>query len=486
MIDILLFQPAVESDTGFYYSAISNGLMALGMYLKSQSVNARIVHFNGANSLEQRVKEKVRQHRPRIVGVNLTWHTHAYQGLEIASYVKEENDGIGIVFGGYTSGFFDGDILETSKKYGVSDALVIRGDAEEPFLEFIKTGEFPNTNTSFMRGGTLVKNPITYVQDELPKVRLDYSVTELVENWEDYLKRGGIRTSVPGIEGKVGHNVGSGEFDLYIGKGCRNACVYCGGGREAHKLLAGRIEISYRDPNDVVVDITQLERDDVKILYMDFDPHPRRTFYRELLEIMNPCSMGTMFSAWSGPLDERLLDLFEEKFQGGVEIVISPDTGSERLRQELIERGHGKTPFYTNKQLIGFFRELQRRNFKAMCYFITGLPWENSEDKRETQELARTLRNEFPTLFRKSHDPRIERNLCAPPMYTEPASPISVNPDKFDMILSRRNFDDYSTNSANPKQNPLGVHHKKFSSEDEVLKQSCELTKIVIGDDKNG
>lgn len=39
MTDVLLFQPSVESNTGLYYSAISNGLVALGMYLKSQSVD---------------------------------------------------------------------------------------------------------------------------------------------------------------------------------------------------------------------------------------------------------------------------------------------------------------------------------------------------------------------------------------------------------------------------------------------------------------
>jgi len=419
-MDILFFQPAVISDGRVSYSAISNGLIALGMYLKQNGYESRICHFNGTKKLEDFVEEKIREYNPKYIGVNLTWHMHCDSAIRIAQHARTLNPNIPVVFGGFTASYFDREIL---KHVGIEDLSIIRGDAEEPLLEFIKTGRTPNSNTSFVKDKKIIRNHLTYVQAELPRVRLYYPVTELVDRWEVYLERNQIRTSVPSLEDKVGHNTAMGEFHLYVGKGCRNNCCYCGGGRDAHKIISGRNKIQFRDVEDVKADIEQLVIDSVKTFYIDFDPYPEREFYLSLLKRLSPQNARLMFSAWCGPVSSEMLDLIDKKFNGA-EIVISPETGSEKLRKELISRGYGKPPFYSNNNLLEFFGQLQERGFRAMCHFISGIPEETEEDRRATLDLAKEVKRRYSNVFTKDYDLAIERNLCAPPLYIEPCSPL--------------------------------------------------------------
>ena len=488
MIDILLFQPAIITREKISFGVISNGLIALGLYLKQKRLRVKICHFNGCTkTLGAFVQQKILQYKPKSVGINLTWHTHCYQALKIAEAVKSVNKNIKVCLGGFTASFFDKEILDFVQQESIFKNInpyidcIIRGDGEKPLFEFITKKRIPKANTSYIdKNGNFLRNPLAYTPKKLPSVRLKWELNKFIDNWQNYIQRGGIRTSVPGVENKVGHNVDKGEFHLYVGKGCRNNCCYCGGGRDVQKLLFRRNYPIFRQLNDVIYDINQLSKNNVKTVYIDFDPDPSRKYYKKLFKKINKQNLNLIFSAWSGPIESNLLTEMDKIFNK-VEIIISSETGSERLRKELLRRGFGKVPFYTNQQLVKFLEELKKKGFKAMVYFISGLPWETEKDWKETIKFGKKLSKDYQMLFVKSYDTIITRNLCAPPLYIEPGSPIYTNPDKFQMCLSRKFFKDYVSNSRRPDPDSfLGVYRCKFGSEKNVINNTKKFKVVVI------
>ncbi len=488
MIDILLFQPALITREKISFSAISNGLIALALYLKQKGLKVKICHFNGwTRSLEEFVQKKIFQYKPKNIGINLTWHTHCYQALKIAETAKNINKKIKVCLGGFTASFFDKEILDFVQQDSKSKSInpyvdcIIRGDGEKPLFKFVTEKKIPQMNTSYInKNGDFVKNSLIYTQKKLPSVGLKWRLDKLIDNWKNYIQRGGIRTSVPGVENKVGHNIDKGEFHLYVGKGCRNNCCYCGGGRDIQKLLFRRNYPIFRPLNDVIYDINQLSKNNVKTVYIDFDPDSSRKYYKKLFKKLDKKNLNLIFSALSGPIESSLLAEMDRIFNK-VEIIISSETGSERLRKELLRRGFGKAPFYTNQQLVKFLEELKKKGFKAMVYFISGLPWETEKDWGETLKFGKKLSKNYQMLFVKSYDTIISRNLCAPPLYIEPGSPIYTNPDKFQMCLGRKSFKDYVNDSRCPNPNSfLGVYRYKFGSEKNVINNTKKFGIAVI------
>ncbi|MBI4181457.1 MAG: cobalamin B12-binding domain-containing protein [Candidatus Aenigmarchaeota archaeon] len=488
-MSVLLLQPAVLSRTGGRFGAIANGLMALGMYLRERGQEVHICHLNGyRGEIGEFVREKLNAYAPEAVGVNLTWHTHCSTALEMVAAVRRHSPDLPVFLGGYTASLFDEQILTwaAARAPAYLPTAIIRGDGEETFERYLRDHELPEVGVSYLGStGQFIRRPLRTPAEALPRVRLPRPVTDFVDDWPQYLQRGGIRTSVPGIEGMVGHDIGKGEVDIYLGKGCRNNCVYCGGSRDAHRLLSGRKRVAFREPTDVVEDMVALVEAGAGRLYLDFDPDPSRSFYHEIFRGLSPLEADIMFSAWSGPLPGDLLDAMAGA-SSGVEVVISPDSGSERLRRELISRGHGKPPFYSNAELEAFFGELARRGMAGMCYFITGLPWETEQDREETIALGRRLAERYPGVFAKEYDARPDRNLAGPPLYLEPGSPIHLNPAEFGMQITRSSFADFEAASRETGDDVLGVFHERYPNEQAVLSQSRALTESVHGREEHG
>ncbi|MFH1721746.1 MAG: cobalamin-dependent protein [Candidatus Altiarchaeota archaeon] len=487
-MEVLLFQPPLETKKGFSFAAISQGLIALGLYLQKHGVDVKIVHFNGSKTnLKKRVEEKINEYRPRYVGINLNWHVHCASALKIAEKTKQVDDSIKTVFGGFTASVFDKEIFSylenkssLEKKKPFVD-VIIRGDGERPFLDFVKSGKIPRENTTFVSdNGKKIRHSLGYVQERIPDVGFGSAIDEFIDDWKSYVLRKGLRTAIMGKEETTSHNSWRGEFHLNIGKGCPNNCCYCGGGRDIQKRIFGRTKCLFRSVDRVNQDIIWLAENGVKTVYLDFDPDPGRNFYHTLFSEMDKSNLNLIFSAWSGPLDDHLLGRMNRIFEG-VEVVISPESGSERQRRLLLRRGYGK-PYYPNDKLVEFFKKLDSYGNKAMCYFISGLPWGTKEDFNKTLILGAYLASKFPSLFLKEYDARISGNLCAPPLYVEPGCPISRAPDVFGMKVYRKTFEDYLKNCINDNSSPLlGAHNSRNVGEEEVIDSSTRFREVVEG-----
>ena len=308
-MDVLLFQPASEWYGQRVFSTISNGLFAVAMFLGDQGLDVKICHFVASEPTNKVVKSYIEQYNPEVVGINLSWHIHCAQALQVARLVKQCNNRINVVVGGMTASRFYSEILEyikfesDHKKTEPWVDLIVKGDGEKPLAEYLQKGKAPEYNVSFINSkGKIVHKPMSYVQKTIPRTKLK-DPRQIVDNWDDYLNRDCVRTSVPGLEDELGHQRGKSEIDLYIGKGCANNCSYCGGCASAHKLSFRRIGVLFRHIDDVVSDILSLEKAGVNTIYADFDPDPSRTFYWKLfreLSSIGQRDLNLMFSCWSG------------------------------------------------------------------------------------------------------------------------------------------------------------------------------------------
>lgn len=481
---VMLFQPAVPGESGYRFGAIANGLIALAIRCMESRQDVRICHLNGSRSdIPAFVRSKLARFQPELVGINLTWHLHCAQALDMVAACNRVAPGMTVLLGGPTASLFAEDLIRWAAKRGRDwiPSYVVCGDGEPPIDEFLHSTRRPQWNVCYMDAtGAVLRTPVRTADPHQLRGHLPFNVSELIDDWPLYLSRRGVRTSVPGVESRVGHYISPDEVDVYVGRGCRNNCVYCGGGRDAQRITMGRCTYSFRDPGEVRADVLALANSGAKRVYFDFDPDPSRAFYRKLFSELGPVRAAVMFSAWSGPLDCDLLESMRRCFET-VEVVISPDTGSERLRRELIGRGYGRVPFYSNSELDCFFRELASRGFHAMCYFTCGLPWETKADRTATLQFARQLKRSHPMLFVKSYDPRADRNLTSPPLYLEPASPLHLSPDDFGVRIHRRTFAEFEEDSAGKSGHPLGVHSKQYAYERDVLSRSLEFSQYVHG-----
>jgi radical SAM superfamily enzyme YgiQ (UPF0313 family) len=168
-----------------------------------------------------------------LILIDLHWYEHSFGALEVAGICKKVMPEVPVVLGGLTATWFAKEILEN---FPAVD-FIIRGDAEKPLYQLVnqilsKEMKFTRVpNLCYKDSGKIVENPLTYTAAPEDLDKLDFVNLDFLHNQQLYYK------------------YQSAEFDLVtshwlcIGRGCKIDCSFCGGGRNAHKILANRDNI---------------------------------------------------------------------------------------------------------------------------------------------------------------------------------------------------------------------------------------------------
>jgi len=474
-VDILFLQPAV----GRQYGIISLGFLSLSTFLHRHGYGSKIVVLEGKDS-EATVEKKILQFKPKIVCVSLHWYIHSYESVKIANAVKKVSPETRVVAGGHTSTYFDRQILE----FAPSIDLIIKGDGEKPLLDYVSTLRPDKTeNASFIKDDRFVSKPITYHQTSLEGFAAAApNMGDLIDEWEDYIKKTRIRTAAPiSPEEKVEEvETKPSEFYLYIGKGCMYNCVFCGTSKTGSTRIFSRGIALFRPLEEVLQDAKNLKKNGVDSLFVDFGPFRDEAYYQKLFEELAKLDVGLTFLPWNLPSGDLIATI--GKSFDPIEIQMSPDSGSERLRNQLWNMGFHRQ-FYPNDALTKSVEKIYEvgspKGAQLFIWFICGLPFETEDDFQETVRIARLYKKRFPSLFKNFND-----QLNCIPLRLTPGSPIDLMPQRFGIRKLRSSFRDYYEYCRELESgritHPLGLEREDLS-EREIVERALEFKRSLAG-----
>lgn len=459
-LDVLFIHPVVHRKGQILHVIMPVGLFSLASVLRKRGLNTKIIHVGVEEILDQdfSLAETLRNYEPELVCISLNWYVHIYEALQIVKLAKE-CCGSFTVLGGFTASFFDNDILQSFNYVDV----VVRGDGEIPLLKLVKeyysSKDYKNVpNITYRNNGKITRNETGYVNYDMEDTSL--IELELLNHWEVYLKINlWGKLDIP-IYALFDPNARS-SIDLVISRGCPYKCSYCGGGNEAQSILFGRNKFVFKDTDRLVDDCKGLKKQGVEEIRVEYVPYSQADKYyigwfRKLQKA--GLDFACRFSFWKPPSPEFINEM-RETFNP-VTIVMSPDSGSERIRKKY------KECFYTNKQLYDTLEYIKGKNIDALLYFMAGFPDETKADYNMTLELAKDLLNKE----------LINKATCFA-LNVEPASPLHLNPEKFNIKLFRKSLEDFYNWGKEVASGEKLQHYLGFERDDMSEKQILDLAK---------
>ena len=217
---------------------------------------------------------------------------------------------------------------------------------------------------------------------------------------------------------------------LCIGRGCRYDCSFCGGGRQSHKLFAGRTGLVLRSAEKAAEDIQRLAKKGIDQVSLNLDPailSPE--YWRALFATMRRLGVqiGINNEHFQLPSREFVEDFCETADIGRSELALSLLTGSEKVR-----RLNGKQ--YSNQKLFEILEVMKEKRVPLYVYFSFNLPGEAGKAFRQTLRVARRIRSVYPPDLLKMIN--MAHTL-------DPCSPMSREPRRYAIDIGLRNFKDY-------------------------------------------
>lgn len=411
------------------------GLYSLAKELEKEGFKSEIIHLGVEKYLDKNflLSNYVQENNIKFLAFSLHWHPQSYDVIETIRAVKKKCPDVFVSLGGFTSSYFAQEILEN---FPFVDAI-IKGEGEKPIRELankLYNNEHDLTgvpNLFWRKNNKVVLNDEKFVATDedlnsyeffdIKKLR-NYKTNAKMPFYLDYTKDDQL-TSIP-----------MSSQGICLGRGCTGNCTWCGGGCKAVKLVTGRDFVSYRNADNVIDEIKTLKNDcGIKDFRFVFDPNPSDRGY--LIVLMEKIAkefkgkLKTSLTLNSLP-DKRFIDLYKKAFSADSIMTISPEFYSEDLR-----RAH-KSFFYSNKELEEILDYMDKQEIKSELYFST-LPMTSEHDDIETENYAKEL---------KRRHAFVERYFVAT-IVSEPASPWTLEPNKYGLKEKIKTFIDYYNNT---------------------------------------
>ena len=404
------------------------GVFGLADFLSKNNHDVKIVNVF-SEDVGFDLVNYVKKENPDFVCLDLHWHFQSSEVIDTAKKIKKVLPDTKIVVGGFTASCFS---KEISEKYDFID-FVVKGDAEMPLLNIVD-------------GKESSKIPETFVADKKILENISFTNFSLLSNYKKYLKFG------------LGKNDNKNKwFFIYnAGRGCPVNCSFCSGSCMSQEIINNRKNVVFVNVEKALEEIKNLAKLGLGIWYTSFDPYPEGDYYIKLFKRIREAQLKIRckFECWGIPSPE-FIDDFKETFVDGSEIVISPETGSEKIR------GKNKGYDYDNNNLINCVNYMTQKNVGCVLYFTAGLPYETMDDFVETLLLVNFVRLKFPQV-----------KIMALPIEMEPNSPWFLDGKKYGVKTKRKTFSDFY--AAHQKKSSIGYETENFS-EQEIL----ELVNLV-------
>jgi radical SAM superfamily enzyme YgiQ (UPF0313 family) len=430
-MDLIIFNPP-RYRSGMHHK-FNNAVLWLASYLRQRNVDVRIVPLRDEN-YEEVVREEIGRYKPKFAAVSCKWWDTLYSSSYIASLIKQCDPHVVTVAGGHTASFFAKEIVDNT-----DFDVVIRGDGEEPLYRLVT--DQPPLNCVFKGNGN----------GQLIPVHKQYVQTQ--DHLKDIVLVDEIEEIVPDIDVLNSY--------IWTGKGCTETCLYCAANAWNNVLSFGRARIIYRPVELIVREIEILSKyPGSSRITFDFDPirgKLEEDYYFRLITALEKKKYNCYFCSWSLPSKE-LVNLLAQSFNF-VELCIDVQVAPERLRRVLGDKRFLK-PFFSDEALDDVLGHCQQYdNLTIDLSTLMGLPCETEEDIAGIRSFSDYFYDKFESV----------RYPYVSPMNVEPGALLMHSPEKYGMVLFRKNFQDFyvytkrsfenNVNCYQPSSYGDGIYH---------------------------
>ena len=425
---------------GRTYGLMPVGVAGLVNVLRANGIPVRGLNYPLERQLDKNFDLKkwlAARRGVRIILIDLHWYEHSYGAINIAQLCKQEMPWAWIVLGGLTASGFSREILERFPEID----FIIRGDAETPLLELVrrllKTGSRSEAlaklkdipNLSYRGEAGIADNMQLYTASPEDLDALNFVDIDFMEHYQEYYVDEYVVKDIDQALDALKTKPFWGRW-LTSARGCRYHCSYCGGGKDSHKMLAGRMGLVTRSPQKLADDMVKLSKAGVIQASMSYDiAEMGEDYWREFFSLLrNSGAKISIYNEFFQNPEPAFIDDFARSVEmNHSSVVLSPLSGNERVR-----RLNGK--HYSNVALFDTLEYLSRYNIYLLVYFSLNLPGETNETFQETLNLARDVYDFYPTEYL-----RILNTVHT----IDPFSPMNLFPDKFGIESSMKSFMDF-------------------------------------------
>ena len=320
------------------------------------------------------ISERVGKEDPDIVGIT-AFTIDAYNAFLTAKAVKKANDKIKIVMGGCHASVVP---LKTISDENID--FVVVGEGEETILELVEAIEagsgFESINgLVYKENGKIIKNEPRPLMKNLDELLFPAWHLMHLDKYFDICKN---------LQGS--HLTPERQFMIITSRSCPYNCVFC-----SVRNIMGR-GFRPRSPENVIEEMKKLiDKYDIKLLSFEddnltFDKKRAERIFDLMIEkgISKKIEWDTPNGLRADTLDEPLL--LKMKESGAKFICISPESGSQRVVNEIIRKN------LDLKTVENVVRICKKIGLKVACFFVIGLPGETKEDLEKTVDFANKLR----------------------------------------------------------------------------------------------
>jgi radical SAM superfamily enzyme YgiQ (UPF0313 family) len=270
-----------------------------------------------------------------------------------------------IIIGGLTATCFHEEIIQD---YKFVDA-VIRGEAEKPFLQFLRALDEHKTimdtpNLTYRKSeGQICVTPLMTLSDDLDE--FEFTRFDLLDPQTSVFSPGtALRAS------------------LITCRGCIYNCVSCGASAYSYNKYLGRQKPAFRSPKKITDDIRKLNKQGITQIGLYQDPRMGgKKYWKELIAALHSEDLEME------RLSVDLLTTADEEFIKELSTIrtelilyMCPDSGSEEVRKL-----QGRK--YSDKDILNTIKLCHKYHMPVVVFFSIGLCGDNKEIMEETWSL---------------------------------------------------------------------------------------------------
>lgn len=347
---------------------INFGISYISAVLKQTGHNCRLVVLSRmlAEKNQQRLVRAISEFSPGLICFSAVSTEYPFIA-EQASYIKRKYPQLFLLVGGPHVSLNPGQIFADS-----FDALCI-GEGEFPTMELVEqlaSGRAPEgiANLWFKKSAGIEKNhPRPFISD------LDMLPFPDREMWNEW-----INDSVES------------RYSVLLARGCPFNCTYCS--NHALRKLSSGSYVRFRSPANILAEIRAIA-DTIpgkKEIYFEIETFTaNQTWARELFaglrelnqELPDPITYGANIRVTPG-FDFN--DLFAACREANFRFInIGLESGSERVRREILKR------HYSNEDIYRTVKLARHYGLQVALFNMVGLPTETPEDFAETIRVNR-------------------------------------------------------------------------------------------------